>query len=328
MFYCLVPQMIANKAIQQICEEYEQWLQDDLIVENYIHLLNESKEDMFTDFDKITKTLYKGYKKNGLYNKDSNGIYQLENNFNFDKDSFLNNVKLVVIFEKNTSEQGFFLYNKSWYNLMTDKIEDVVIGYRETKYNFPKIDEKKFYNTIFHELQHVYRQYQKEKEIEIKKSNNIEVKPKINSEDYIYDSFKDDKIENFIKNLMYLSNTNELDSHFSEIYPYLKFNKKINFKNYKQYLEVIPSYDIVQRLKEYQYCLSHDYIEQNPFIREKLSERFYEIYKNNPFYQYKRLTPDSCFRMLKNRIDNTLLYAEKKFYQYLKAALNGLKRKK
>lgn len=72
-----------NNNIYNICKEYEHWLQNDLLTEDYNILLNESKGEMFNTFDNITKKLFKGYKKNELYYKDTEGIYHLENNFDF-----------------------------------------------------------------------------------------------------------------------------------------------------------------------------------------------------------------------------------------------------
>lgn len=318
-----------NNNIYNICKEYEHWLQNDLLTEDYNIPLNESKGEMFNTFDNITKKLFKGYKKNGLYYKDTEGIYHLENNFDFSSDvKFLNKVTLRITFDKNETEQGNFIYSKSWYNFASDKLEDVEITYNEVYKNFPNISKDEFYKTIFHELQHVYRYSQKEKQEETRKLNNRTVKPKSETENYLYDKFVSDEVATFTKNLFYCINRNEINSHFSEIYPYIKNNKKINFTNYKNYLKDIPGYNIIQRLYEYQYYLSDEYTKQNPFVKEEIAQSFYNIYSNNQFYKYKRLTLDGCFNMTRKRVDNTLLYVEKKFYQFLKAALTKLKRRK
>lgn len=46
------------------------------------------------------------------------------------------------------------------------------------------------------------------------------------------------------------------------MYPYIKDNKEINIKNYKQYLNEIPGYNVIEKLKTYQNYFNNDNIEK------------------------------------------------------------------
>lgn len=316
-----------DETVVPIHQDYEQWLQEDLLKVDYQSTVNESKEEMFQTFDDIVKQLYKAVKNKKVHKIDNQ--YYIDALINLKK-CFIKNVKITVTFDINSTEQGYFLYGKSWYNFLTDKIEDVYLGYIEITTSSPKINEREFYRSMFHELQHVYRHYfiLKDEELKKRSKQDVETSQKKDTENYLYNNFMKPSMGNFTKNLFYCLNTNELNSHFSEIYPFVKNNKDINFKNYKQYLDIIPGYEIIKRLYEYQHILNNDYIEQNPFIKTEIGQSFFDVYNKNPFYQYKNLTPNDCFIMTRKKVSSVLLYAEKKFYQFLKSALTRLKRKK
>ena len=112
------------------------------------------------------------------------------------------------------------------------------------------------------------------------------------------------------------------------MYPYIKDNKEINIKNYKQYLNEIPGYNVIEKLKTYQNYFNNDNIEKLNKIKKQIGDALYKVYIKQLYYKDRKLTPDNCFYLTKNKINNALLYAQKKFYEFLKASLTELKRRK
>lgn len=291
--------------IECIFEEYEKWLQNDL--ENHI---NESSKDVLKQINNIVSDFEASlnYADYGV----ENGLHYIKSK-NVVVDGFLTMPTFYIFFTKNLKEIGLFGDSECYYDVITDTMYEAVFTYTEKIKTYPNIDYDKFRETMFHELQHAYRHYQILKKEE-------ENKEKLRSEKKIYlDVLSNDIINKLVKYIYYYTNTNEIDAHLTEMYPYLQKHKEITIQNYKNFLNKIPGYEIIEKLKKYQNYFNNQYIENYPKIKEQIGNGFYQIYSKEKYYQVRcNLTPSKCFYMTKDRVNQALLYTEKKFYRILK----------
>ena len=302
--------MNIDNNIEEIFEEYEQWLQDNL--ENK---LNESSKYVLDQINNILKDFEASL--NYAYHNVSNGIHYIESK-HVPVDGFLYWPTFYIFFTKHTKESGAFYNSQCEYDVLTNTMWGAKFNYFETEEDYPNINYNKFREIMFHELQHAYRHYQ------ILKKDD-ENKEKIQSEKNIYqDILSDNIIKGLVKNVYYYTNKDEIDAHLAEMYPYLQEHKEITIENYKQYLENIPGYIIIKKLKIYQNYFNNIHAEQYPKIKDQIGNGFYKIYNQQKYYQLQNnITPSKCYYMTKDRVNETLLYVEKKFYKLLKQILNG-----
>lgn len=305
--------------IEHIFEEYEKSLQNEIEMNSSI---NESKQEMFNIFNKIVDDFEASlnYASHGTEN--TNNVHYVES-LNIPVDGFLDNPSFYIFFIKGAKDKGAFFETNCYYDEMSDKMPNAKFMYTETEKDYPDMDIKSFRKTMFHELQHAYRHYQILKQEEEDKEINIKVK---NEQDIYGNIISDNTIKNLVKYIFYYTNINEINSHFSEMYPFLKNNTNINIKNYKQFLEEIPGYNLIKRLKTYQNYFNDNNIEKLNKLKKQIGEALYNVYKNQLYYKERKLTPDNCFYMTKDKVNNALLYAQKKFYEFLYNALTELKR--
>lgn len=313
-----------NNNIECVFEEYEKELQKIIVSKG---IVNESISKLFDVFKHIVDTFEVSL---------NYATHKVENNIGYIKslrvpvDGFLENPSFYILFIKKYKEGGSFIPSNCYYDTITDKMCEAKFIYYERTKDYPSIDMEEFKKTMFHELHHAYRQYQILKQEEINKEENLNQNiknQKVKNSDDIYQyTINNDTLLNIIKNIHYCTNIDEIDSHFNEIFPYIETHKEINTKNYKNYLNNIPGYEIILKLKKYQDYFNNGSIEKLKKVKEQIGNGFYEIYKNDFIYQYKKLTPDKCFYMTKNKVNDTLLYAQNKFYRYLYDAFNKLNR--
>ena len=82
-----------------------------------------------------------------------------------------------------------------------------------------------------------------------------------------------------------------------------------------------------------QFVESHDGLKRYQFdieklnkIKKQIGEALYKVYIKQLYYKDRKLTPDNCFYLTKNKINNALLYAQKKFYEFLQQTMISLNR--
>lgn len=312
--------------MNNIFGEYEEWLQycinkngNFLIEEKLV----EERGTNYEEFKKIIDTILISleYAVKGVEN---NYKFLLSKNIIIDN-AFLYKPTLQIIWENNNTTEAYSSLGKAYYNNIDDKLCDVKIVYYEGNYNFPKYDVMSLKISLWHEIQHIYRQYKVlKKEFENEEINNKEK----NYRELYTVRENDDTINRAIKAALYYSDINEINSHLNEMIPYLETHKNINFKNYKNFLSEIPGYSIITYLKE----IASIYNDKNMYSNSKFVEKvgnviYNRLYKNNTYYMNNdNLTPNECIKRLRRRLNSAVLYAQKQFYKILSYTLDKLQR--
>lgn len=314
-----------------IIENYEKWLQkriDNFGNENIINviLLEDKDEGSGTKYDDFTN-IY-----NAIIASSNYASTRVEDSKNClvcktpVYNAFLYDITYKIIFDKTPKYDGGFAYNYGYYNPKDDKMHGAFFVFYEKEYDYPKIEGLGFKETVWHELQHAYVQYSV-----LKRANeqNVITNTKIDNQREIYQNFlDDDKLADLIQDTFYYTNRNEINSHLNEMIPYLKEHEEINFTNYKNYLDEIPGYDIVKRLKimqaGFETAMVNNY--KNKF-RYSFGKMVIDKFNSVDFYKFKKLTPVQCTNRTFNRLNNALIYAEHQFYKILSYTLKKLGRK-
>lgn len=301
--------------IETIFEEYEKWLQNNVFTN-----LNESKDEIWSEFDGIIKDM-EAELSYGVHLKE-NGLNTISaTNIATNEKSFLYHPNVIVVYEDNDYAEAEFIENKCYYNGIENKLCDVLFKYYEEPKIYPKINYNRFWRSMFHELQHAYRYFNILKREEENKEKNV----KVDVENDIYNNFfEDETIKEIVVELFYQLNQDEINSHLFEIYPFLKTHTEINRDNYKNYLSVIPSYNIIENLKYFQNIFNNTNAEKLPNIKIQLGKELQKTYGKVSYYN--SLTPEKCFKLTRKRLNSTLLYTQKQFYRYLHDAFVKLNR--
>lgn len=308
-----------NNLINNITEEYEAFLQRYLLEEKGKYILedllriNEERGVIFNlrgicdaMLDSITP--YNWVEENdGSYTKTINNINP--------KNSFLKNITLNVTLVPKGREidaGAEVILTKAAIDGKTQQMQGVVFGYTDYLRDDFTVNKINFYESMWHELQHAYRQYKLilggvDDYTNLKHYNNA-LKYGENVGRYFN-----------TKSFFYLSDKNEIDSHMHEMIPYLEQHSEINFDNFREYLENIPGYNIVKLLKFF--STNFYMVEQDDELRNELTRQCRQIFDDN------KLTVRDCVYRTKKRTQNSVLYAEKQFYKVLSTTLNKLKRK-
>ena len=314
--------------ILNIIEDYERWLQEritnfgDENVCNLI-LLTEKGGTKYKDFKKIYDTIIASV----VYaqkDKEGNNIV-LYNKTPIDN-AFLGNIVYKIIYDKIPKIDGGYAHNSGRYNEEDEKMYDARFVFTEKDLTYPQIGSDSFAQTVWHELQHAYVQYNVLKRLYDK---GYIKNPKMSNQRKLYDSFlKDEELEEIIKNTFYYTNINEINSHLNEMIPYLEKHSEINFTNYKNYLNEIPGYWLVQLMqKMYKNLLFVIENDKDDVFRKKFGTLIMSKYKENDFYRNKNITPIQCANRTLKRVCDAVLYTQKQFYKILAYTLKKLNRK-
>lgn len=179
---------------------------------------------------------------------------------------------------------------------------------------------------LWHELQHAYRQYRLMKEnydksIKYNKNDNYELSYGMASELPKY--FGSNGLK--VKQMIYISDKNEIDSHMQEMIPYIEKNKQINFSNYKSYLKDNPSYKFLRLFKEaLEDC---DYYSTSVNAINNMGIILKAVYSNLPKYERLNWTIEHYFKIFHNRMKKMYIYAEQQFYKVLYYTMEDFGRK-
>lgn len=306
----------------KIFEEYENDLQNLLDNNGKSLFISELFEARGTNYDAFktiidTMTISLEY---AIPYKENNCDAIISKNIIIDN-TFLNKPTLNIIWDENSISDAVSKLGNCYYD--NNKLNNVFITYYETTKEYPNINEDFLKECLWHEMQHIYRQYQVLKNEEI--SNQINYKEQ-NYRDLYNKRENEQEILQVIKNTLYFTDINEINSHLNEMIPYLEKHKEINFKNYKEYLNVIPGYDILKHLKDLSIIYNNpDFYKNKKFI-DTVGKNISKIYQDNPFYKNKKFTYNDCVKKLRTRINSSTLYAEKQFYKILGYSLDKLQR--
>lgn len=184
-----------------------------------------------------------------------------------------------------------------------------------------EINKNLFIETISHELMHTYRL------LNIMLSGN-------DNEDFnryeAYSNYADIKYDgtfaDMVKQMMYLSDQDEINAQSASLEAYLRQHKEINFTNYKQYIENMPLYNrVITNLKDYLFKLRA--VADDERIRVFFGEEYAKLIgkKNQKSNKQYFL---GCYKKLRYRLSRQLSYAMKQFYKILEYILIDEKRER
>ena len=267
---------------------------------------------------------------NNWYYKENGDYVTITPILPLNDDCFIDDIRVALFLTKDKSNiEGVFNKQSCSYSEEKDKLTNVYITIYQQMSNGKEIDKLKFYTSMFHELQHAYAEYNALKVIAKAKKNDMSKYSekqdiKIRAEQTYSNilNFQSDKMKQYFvdrfADMLYYMDVNEINSHMSEMIPYIKEHEEIDFKTYNKYLQEIPGYNVINILKANQE-LFEKFTDIN--IRKQIGDVIgQEIYNG----RYKGLT---CYYELIKKLNKSLLYAQKQFYKILAYTLEINKRR-
>lgn len=217
----------------------------------------------------------------------------------------------------NIKLSGAYLFSEAKYEPSTDTVtNNTIILYGGDEDGFI-MKNNDLDIILWHELQHAYRQYCLMKENYDKsvycndKNDNYELSYGMASELPKY--FGSNGLK--VKQMIYVSDKNEIDSHMQEMIPYIERNKQINFSNYKLYLKDNPSYKFLRSFKEaLEDC---DYYSTSVNAINNMGIILKAVYSNLPKYEKLNWSVEHYFKVFHNRMKKMYIYAVQQFYKIL-----------
>lgn len=309
--------------IIDIINEYENWLQkrlDNFEGENLCNRLVEEGGTNYDDFEIIYDTILASF--NYADKEEENGKVVLYNKTPVEN-AFLHDITYKIIYDHYPENAGAYVINSGKYNKKDNKLYNARFIFAEKDLLYPKIGSSSFNQIVWHELQHAYVRYNVLKKLSQQEiDNNI----KINSRNDFNDKMqKDIKLHDNIKDIFYYTDTDEINSHLNEMIPYLQEHNEINFINYKEYLNDIPGYFLLNKLKEMYKWLEIGLKTHSDF-RNYFVKIVNEKYKDLPKYKGKTISTKRCVYMILNRLSNATIYMQRQFYKILTYTLKKLGR--
>lgn len=186
--------------------------------------------------------------------------------------------------------------------------------------NFDGIDVIQF---LWHEIQHVYRQYNILKQECIKGKTNVKANAENNLQSDVLNYYGNDYID-FIRMIYYLTDKDEIDARMQEIIPFLLKHTNINRNNYKEYLSEFIPFQFIQYLKGLKTYFQVNILASDDV--ENIGNFIKSLYKHNEYYAFSKISPSESVKKLYNRFLQSILYAENQFYKILFHMFQKLKR--
>ena len=227
----------------------------------------------------------------------------------------------------NIKFKGSYLFSEARYDHETDTlIDNTIILYGGDDDKFI-IKDSDLNTTLWHELQHAYRQY-----CLMKENYDKSVYCNNKNEDYELSYGMASELPKYfgsnglkVRQMIYMSDKNEIDSHMQEMIPYIERNKQINFSNHKLYLKDNPSYKFLLTFKEaLEDC---DYYSTNVNGINNMGIILKTLYSNIPKYEKLNWSIGHYFKIFHSRMKKMYIYAEQQFYKILYYTLENFGRR-
>lgn len=186
--------------------------------------------------------------------------------------------------------------------------------------NYDKIDIIQY---LWHEVQHIYRQYNILKQEYIKGKTNVKANAENNLQSDIMNYYGGNDIE-FIRTIYYLTDKDEIDARMQEIIPFLQKHTNINRNNYKVYLSEFIPFQFIQYLKGLKTYFQVNILASDDI--ENIGNFIKSLYKDNEYYAFSKISPSESVKKLYNRYLQSIVYAENQFYKILFYMFQKLKR--
>lgn len=310
--------------MESIFDEFVHWWIEELRNAPSIQLPNrmyfcEERGTNYEEFNDIVTTLYHYLKQleGTSYIQSKDGyLYFTTKPLNL-TNCFINDV-YFTIYPSNSNDYlangDSFIYNELKYNKDTDKCTNCHIELYANPceaINFKKLN---IIEHLWHEVQHIYRQYC------ILRQENIKGKPNVKAN---YDNDFQSRILringtnglDFIRDVFYLTDKDEIDARMQELIPFLQQRTEINRNNYRQYLEEFTPFQLIQDLKNFKniyqiYILASD-------NKEEAGKIIKDLYSNNEYYSSVKISANETVDKLYKRLCQSILYAQNQFYKIL-----------
>lgn len=180
--------------------------------------------------------------------------------------------------------------------------------------NKKRINKNLFFKTSYHELTHIYTNYKmlitntyySDSAANARRTMMNIVKDKSLSEDK--------QLEEISKKSAYFVSKFEIDGYLTSIYSFVETNKDIDKSNFKNYLNDIDGYRMLNELKRLIVFYDEAFTENNTYIITEISKILYQIY-NGRFKETK------VFKIMRDNLITKYNYALNKFYKLLYYAL-------
>lgn len=181
--------------------------------------------------------------------------------------------------------------------------------------------KNEFYQTMAHEIQHVYRFYN------IFLSNNSYYDEEMKRMERGKNAYKISRntslpLEYVVATVYYLSDRNEISSESNRLYEFLRNNTQINEDNINEFLNnELPLYTISENLKNFLIEMdSNIKIDNTSYIRQ-IGEIFKKIIKDS------KTTPLKSFLKFRTRVIDSAMFANRLFKRTIAKAFDDFNRR-
>lgn len=310
--------------METIFEEFARWWTDEIRFSNDMSLPSrmyfcEARGNNYEEFNNIVIQLYNylnGF--NGKpYLRDANGERYFITQPVILTGSFIKSATFTIY----PTNDEYYLDNGAGFNyhkLKYDKGESKCYDCELTFYahNSDVIDFKNIdvITLLWHEVQHIYRQYCiLKKEVDNGKPNT---KARYSNEfqSNVLRYYGNQKID-FIRDIYYLTDRDEIDARMQELIPFLQNHKDVNRSNYKWYIQDSTSYQFLQYLLSMRTYFQIEVLASDDI--EQIGNFIKKLYKETNYHSDTNISPTETVNKLYKRYCESIVYAQHQFNKIL-----------
>lgn len=310
--------------MENIFEEFSQWWKDEIRYSNDMRLPSrmyfcEARGTNYEEFNSIVKQLNETINQlNGKrYSVNEDGkLYFITSPINL-SNCFIKDVTITIY----PTDNEWYLSNGAGFNytaLKYDKNEEKCYNCKITLYandsniiDFKGID---ILTLLWHEVQHIYRQYNVlKKEVYNSKPND-----KVNHSNAFQSNvlrYYGSQTVDFIRDIYYLTDKDEIDARMQELIPFLQKRKDINRSNYTWYLQDFTSFQFIQYLKSMKTYFQVNILASDDI--ENIGNFIKKLYKETNYPSNNKISPKDTVNKLYKRYCEAIIYAQHQFYKIL-----------
>lgn len=319
--------------MENIFNEFEHWWDLEIRRQPSVRLpsrmiFTEARGTNYEEFNNIVTKIYERLKEyEGVpYLKDNNVYSYFTLNPISLNDCFIKDIT-VTTYPSNSNDYlangASFDYDKLKYDSELDKCTNCYIGIfgnSSQSIDFKHIDILSY---LWHEIQHIYRQYciLRQEYIKGKPNTKANFSNRFNTNALNYYG---NNIVEFISELCYLIDKDEIDARMQELIPYLQRHKEINSSNYKRSLKDFTSYQLILDLKNMKFYFQINILASDEI--EKIGKFIKQMYTDANYYSTAKVSPIKSAYCLYYRLCRAIIYAQNQFYKILFYTLQKLGR--
>lgn len=310
--------------METIINEFSQWWNDELRYSNDMRLPSrmyfcEARGTNYEEFNSIVTQLYNYLDKlNGKpYLKNTEGKQYFITKPIVLAECFIKDVTFTIY----PTDDEWYLSNGAGFDytlLKYDKNEEKCYNCQLTLYannsdviNFKGID---VISLLWHEVQHIYRQYNVLKKEDYNGKPNDKVNYSNTFQSNVLRYYGSQKVD-FIRDICYLTDKDEIDARMQELIPFLQSHKDINRSNYTWYLKDCSSFQFIQYLKNLKPYFHFEILASDNI--ENIGTFIQRLYKETNYYSNANISPIESVNKLYKRYCEAIVYAQHQFYKIL-----------